>query len=238
VSNNIETARRNALVWVRYIRTVYLPYLDRFSEVALKWVAPALSDERISKAADDLESEVFESYPGTEDTDPAEVAEHAFGIALDYHMTVRDVRWAVLAMEATALYHMVEQQVCDLCRLAFYGPEGEALNPGTAIALLLTLGVDVTTFISWPRITELRHLANCVKHAEGNSCEQLRKLRPDLFEKPTLELELKVKGIVRHVRNPLMGEDLYVTEQELAGGAEVVRQFWLELANALELSNG
>ena len=92
----------------------------------------------------------------------------------------------------------------------------------------------MTTFISWPRIDELRHLANCVKHAEGNSCEQLRKLRPDLFENPTVEPEFKIRGIVQHVRNPLIGEDIYITEQEFASYAEVVRQFWLELANAME----
>jgi hypothetical protein len=39
-------------------------------------------------------------------------------------MTARDVRWAVVAMSAAALYHLVEQQVCDLCRLAFFGPDG------------------------------------------------------------------------------------------------------------------
>ena len=122
IEKAIEIAKRNALFWVHHIRSVYLPYLETFSEVALQWVAPALSDERLSKAADDLESKVYASYPGTEDTDPADAAQHAFDVALDYYSTVADVRWAVLAMEAAALYHLVEQQVCDLCRLAFYGP--------------------------------------------------------------------------------------------------------------------
>jgi hypothetical protein len=31
-----------------------------------------------------------------------------------------------------------------------------------------------------------------------------------------------------------MGEDLYRTEQEFAGYIEVVRQFWVEVASALE----
>ncbi|MGO9059100.1 MAG: hypothetical protein ACLQU2_17180 [Candidatus Binataceae bacterium] len=235
VKEAVEIAKRNALVWAGHIERVYLPYLDRFSEVAREWVAPALSDERITKAANEIESKVFNAYPGNEDTDPADVAEHAFNISLEYYMTVGDVRWALFAMEAAALYHLVEQQLCDLCRLAFGGPDGVPLNPGQSIELLKALGIDVTTFIIWPRINELRHLANCVKHAEGNSCEQLRKLRPDLFENPTLNIgdDFKMRGVVRHVRNPLMGEDIYVTEQELAGHTEVVRQFWMELASAL-----
>jgi hypothetical protein len=97
-------------------------------------------------------------------------------------------------METAALYHLVEQQVCYLCRLAFYGPQGVPLNPGTSISLLRALDVDVTTFTSWLRIDELRHLANCVKHAEGNSCEQLRKIRPDLFEKPTFGLAFNMSA--------------------------------------------
>jgi hypothetical protein len=234
VEEAVEIAKRNALFWVHHIQRVYLPYLKRFSEVALEWVAPALSDERITKAANELESKVFDSYPGNEDTDPADVAEHAFNISLEYYMTVGDVRWALFAMEAAALYHLVEQQFCDLCRLAFWGPDGEPLNRGQSVELLRALGIDVTAFITWPRITELRHLANCVKHAEGNSCDQLRKLRPDLFEKPSLGDDVKLRGIIRHVRNPLMGEDIYVTEQEFASYAGIVRQFWLELASALE----
>ncbi len=233
IEEAVRIAKRNALVWADRIRRVYVPYLDTFSEIAIQWLAPALSDDRISKAANELESKVWESYPGNEDTDPADVAEHASDVALQYYMTVRDVRWAVLAIVAAALYHLVEQQVCDLCRLAFYGPHGKPLTPGASISLLRELGIDVTELASWTRIDELRHLANCVKHAEGNSCDQLRKLRPDLFEKPTLGAEFRMIGI-RHVRNPLMGEDIYITEQEFSSYVGAVREFWQELSTAVE----
>jgi hypothetical protein len=230
----MEIARRNALFWAHHVRRVCVPYLDKFSEVLLRWIAPSLSDEKISEAADEVESKAYEAYPWSEDADPSDAAEEAFNVGLDYYLTVRDVRWAVFAMAAATLYHLVEQQVCDLSRLAFFGPHGAPVGPGESVRLLKELGIDVELLSSWPRIIELRHLANCVKHAEGNSCDQLRKLRPELFEKPTLGNGFKMSGLRTHVRNPLMGEDIYVTEDKLNAYVASVRKFWHQLADQLE----
>jgi hypothetical protein len=230
----VQIAKRNALSWAHYARTVYVPYLDTFSEVVLQWLAPAMSDENISKAAGRVESEAYQAYPGYEDEDPSIAAEHAFNRGLIYFQIVSDVRWAVLSMAAAALYHLVEQQFCDLCRLSFLGPDGEPLDRNKSIYLLKHLGIDVEALSTWPRIKELRYLANCVKHAEGNSCNQLRKDRPELFQKPTIEPELYMSGSPIRVRNPLMGEDIYVTEREFDSYVDAVREFWRQLVEELK----
>jgi hypothetical protein len=228
----VEIARRNALSWAHYVRSVYLPYLDVFSEVVLQWVAPAMSEERISAAANARESKAYETYPWSEYTDGSEAAELASDVGLIYYMTVRDVRWALLSMAAAALYHLVEQQVCELARLAFFGPDGRPLTPGTSVDLFERLGVKLTDFAAWQQIEELRHLANCVKHAEGNSCAQLRRARPDLFEKPTVGETLRAGRA--QVRNPLMGDDIYVTVESFDAYVCTVRLFFKQLAHDLE----
>lgn len=43
----------------------------------------------------------------------------------------------------------------------------------------------------WHKIKELRLVVNVLKHAEGDSAERLRKMRPNLFEWPQ---DYNIKG--------------------------------------------
>lgn len=199
----------------------------------MRWLAPTLSTEKISDAADERENKVWDEYPFSEDTDPADVAEHAHDVALNYYLALHDTRWAVLAMLAAALYHLVEQQVCELCRLACFGPSGHSVNPKESVDLLKLVGIELVRFSTWPRIEELRHLANCVKHAEGGSCEQLRKIRPELFRMLGRDHDLP-ESVKTRIGNPLMGEDIYVSEEIFGEYIEQVQKFWEELADSLE----
>ena len=70
-------------------------------------------------------------------------------------------------------------------------------------------------------------VANVTKHAEGNSADQLRKLRPDLFTYPTFR-KLPPWGVMV-VRRPIAGEGIFVTEDEFKSFASAVRDFWLWL---------
>ena len=47
--------------------------------------------------------------------------------------------------------------------------------------LIKYYGIDIEKFSSWAKVNELRLLANAVKHADGDSCTELKGLRPDLF---------------------------------------------------------
>lgn len=79
----VEIARRNALFWADHVRSVYVSYLDTFSEVVLRWLAPVLSDERISLAAHEVESKAYQAYPWSEDADPSDAAQQAFDVGLE-----------------------------------------------------------------------------------------------------------------------------------------------------------
>jgi hypothetical protein len=47
--------------------------------------------------------------------------------------------------------------------------------------ILKSEGVDIESLKSWSKINELKLVADSVKHAEGRSSEELKKLRLDLF---------------------------------------------------------
>jgi hypothetical protein len=102
--------------------------------------------------------------------------------------------------------------------------------------LIRDYGINVENFISWPKVNELRLVANTVKHADGASCNNLKSLRPDLFDSPRLEGDASTFDLVkmREVFQPLIGEDLYVNRDEFANYVSTVKQFWEELANAFD----
>ena len=53
--------------------------------------------------------------------------------------------------------------------------------------LLSVYGIKIEAFHSWNKINELRLVANTAKHADGTSCEELKRLRPEHFTYPALK---------------------------------------------------
>jgi len=104
--------------------------------------------------------------------------------------------------------------------------------------------IEMDNFKSYKKLQELRHITNCVKHGKGDdrdSCAKLRELRPDLFQfidsfsasLPSHETyELFKRN--RAVRQPLVGEDLYISANQFASYASEVDSFWDELVEILE----
>jgi hypothetical protein len=73
-----------------------------------------------------------------------------------------------------------------LNRLIELDKKALSLSGWEAETKLRSLGIDVAKFPEWKSVMELRLVANCVKHAEGRACEELDKLRPDLFDPPSI----------------------------------------------------
>ena len=96
--------------------------------------------------------------------------------------------------------------------------------------------IDIEKFSSWTKVNELRLLANTVKHADGDSCAELKGLRPDLFVSPHRQNDRYALELaqVTPVIQPLAGEDVYVSPEEFAKYVEAVKMFWEELAKAFD----
>lgn len=91
---------------------------------------------------------------------------------------------------------------------------------------------DLLRVPSWGLIDELRLVANVVKHGEGESADDLRIKRPDLFVYLSFRDE-EIRIGTRRIETVLFGQDLYVTTDELVRYHKGSVAFWTELADAL-----
>jgi hypothetical protein len=95
-----------------------------------------------------------------------------------------------------------------------------------------TIGLDLASLPSWPLIEELRLVANVVKHGEGGSAGDLRKIRADLFVYPTFRKDKTGVGRLR-IERRLFGHDFFVTKEEFERYQKGSVAFWTELADEL-----
>ena len=192
------------------------PQLDAFGVHGIARLLGAFS--KIESEADQVAQSAFEAYgrlPGEgEMGDFAEAAEDE-GIA--YYQTLAELKQGVTNLLAVGLYHLFEQHHRRIRTII--SSESRSLP-------------ELRTFASWPRVDELRLLANTIKHADGSSAAQLRTIRPDYFIDPIIRgsvLAKRQQGRAAPVENPLGGTDLFVTKDDLDGYRDAVRALWGEI---------
>jgi hypothetical protein len=93
--------------------------------------------------------------------------EHAGEMMAETEGILRIVREAFVR----SLHHLWERELTAKMRIARY-------DESKAVAFLKSEGIDPNQ----TKLTVLRLAANVAKHSEGNSAEQLYKLRPELFD--------------------------------------------------------
>lgn len=207
-----------------------IPYLKAFGQYVMEDVVPVFASltERANAIAA-LEFKRFGEQPAGEDCDGdmGVAAEAAQDKGQAFYDTMVAIRQTSLNLFAAGLFHLLEQQLADLCRDGAF----EAAPPSdTKLSVVSTwyrknFNLDLTNFPAWPKIEQLRLLANSVKHGEGSSAAELRAIRPDLFQNPDLcELFQDFPEIytAQAVRLPLAGEDIFVTTEvflEFSGAA-------------------
>jgi len=230
----------NGRFWADYAREIWISEIEVLQETIEKRVLPSFAHiEQESEAAREAEQTRLNPFVGP-DTDPGDLAEAIHEAGLDYYIMRDNAKQGVLNLFAVALHHLVEQQQLALLRRALLSRSEENdisfLNRTTFISTLAQRGIDITVFRSWERLEELRLLANTVKHGDGNSADDLAKLRPDLFTPPVLKKDYSspLYGPMGPVYTPLAGVDLYLTEEDLLAYFRDVVSFWLELVSAIE----
>jgi hypothetical protein len=86
-------------------------------------------------------------------------------------------------------------------------------------------------------INELRLIANCSKHADGDSCRELREKRPDLFVKKLwasgVEEDAQRAVVHRLVEEPLGSKGLYLSEDEFTAKVEAIKAFRVAFAETI-----
>jgi hypothetical protein len=227
--------------WSRHFRQGFIPQVNAFCDAVINRVLPTFAG--IAKEADDVAQAEYQrvgslSATESEILDMADIAERAQEAGLVYYEALEGVRQSLTNLAAAALYHMFEQQLLLFHRKQVLHPSEEdnisKIKIGELKKRLLDGGLDIESLESWPKVDELRLVANCVKHAEGVSSEKLGKLRSDLFVHPaSRDEDLARLSSSARVYLPLAGQDVYVTVDDFEAYRSAVVLFWEEFGNAI-----
>lgn len=217
-----------------------IPYVKAYGEFVLNEILTPLSN--LENRADEIANSEFErlgSQPAYEDCDVdiGALAERAFNKGLAFYETMSPLRQTALNLFAAGLFHLIEQHLANLCRDATF----EVAPPrDTKLKIVREwyqshFQLDLSSLAPWPKIDELRLVANAIKHGEGDSADELRKVRPELFQPPSLrELPLNISRPHIPIEMPLAGQDLYVTEPLFSEYCQAANQLFTDIANHFE----
>lgn len=227
----------NIGLWERYIRNQFIKQITLFVENVENQLIPTFDNiESEAEKVSEKEWNELCSSCYSPDIDPADLAERAEEAGIDQYMMLSGIKQALLNIAATALFHLFEQQVIFLLRREILHPAEK--NDVRLMKLpvfkerLNQKGIDVNHF-SWDVIDELRIVANSVKHAEGKSAIDLRKIRPDLFTHPLANDDGMAIGLIPRLYMPLAGEDIYVSIDDLNKYRSALVEFWKSLISAM-----
>jgi hypothetical protein len=227
--------------WAPHFRSVFVTQIEVFARAVRVRLLPTFDAiEREAQEIAEAEYRRIGELPGgTWSGDMADADEYAHQEALGHYEAMTDVQQSLMNLVAAALFHLVEQQRLLFHRKQVLHPRDEndrsKFGEGTMRKLLKEAGVDLADLPSWPKLQEMRLLANTVKHGEGRSADELRAVRPDLLTHPMFRGSGDRLDIpARSIRTPLGGDGVYVTPADLDAFAEVAVSFWNEFADAIE----
>ena len=218
--------------WERHFNTGFISAIDLFAnhfERALP------SEEEISDLAERAQKEATRRLEGwaTEDTDPADLYEQAFDAGLEMYQGLKRMRQGIRNLFAVGLYHLFEQQIFELHRLCLeWGFKGRVTVGRAGGSLKRQFDIDIRLLSDWPELETLRLVANCAKHAEGtpvDSCAKLRGLRPEFFTRP----EVDPNYVYPEALQPLVGDGLYVSDEQLRRFVAAMKYFWTDLGSMI-----
>ena len=213
--------------FIDYFRSTCVSYVEAFARCLTEKLLPAFNNaEEEAKQIEEAEYQRLNDLPGNGEVAPDEIAETAFEKGLFWYTSMVQMRQALINMFAVGLYHLFEQQL----KFSFSRDLEELGKKKSLEKVLEDNGFETKNFQSWPKINELRLIANTAKHAEGKSSKDLKTICPELFEKPLPEDDdcpLDPGPVYR----PLFGEQFYVTKETFEKYVEALKCFWIELSN-------
>jgi len=224
------------------VRSSPAPYVKAYGECVRRDVLPAFSD--LVKKAHKVARAEFQrlgSLPADENSsgDMSAAADAAEEKGQVFYDTMIALRQTTLNLFAAGLFHLLEQQLADLCvDGAFEVP------PPTDTKLSIVVewynrhfNLDLASLPVWTKIDELRLIANAVKHAEGGAAQRLRDLDPKLFQNPSLREvfpDFPFMHTALSLRLPLAGDNFYVTDERFSEYSEVANRMFELIAEFFE----
>ena len=224
-----------------YITGALVPQIQRFDKMFSETVSPPFAnpEAQAEKVAHDCWDQKMSEPVGEygPDEDAGDIADDAHQESLDFYFTMTAMHHTVLLnLFAAGVFHLFEQQAASLLA-DWTGNRPD--KPFAAFEALVSNkngpAIDVKAAPTWSRINELRLVANVVKHAEGNSADQLRSVNDAYFKLPAVRGTPLGKdfGGAQMLGEPLTGEGLYITKDDYDAFVATVIEFWNWLAGVV-----
>lgn len=176
-----------------------LETIEAFSKTIYNRLLPTF--ESLEEEAKEIERKSLEKAKKTfhpDVMDEADVYENAYHDGVSHYLLYKDMKIDFLNSAVTWLFHMFEKD----CTRIFKTTSGDKKKEQ-----LVELSIDTAKGSLWKNNNhELRHLANTIKHGDGWSCEELKKIRPDLFkdhlgEKSPTEIEVPLQDFESYIND-------------------------------------
>lgn len=156
--------------------------------------------------------------------DPGTVSEEAFEFVLE----LAEINSYMLGMAIVGLYHLWERTVIrflrrEICHFMLK-PEPSFRNYDRIRKIFLQYSTDIENLPCSSNLWELRKVANSIKHATGNSYDDLKKSHSDIL-KPSSDTSyshLPIQG----GEYTLLGVDIHPTPIHFQRYKQAVLDFW------------
>jgi hypothetical protein len=204
--------------------------ISNFVEIYSQKLLPVFKD--IENDAEKYTNDIYNnsmSQPACDDSmDPGSIAETATEEGIEYYSYLKLGKYNLTATWHATLYQMWEQQA----RLFLFQEISHTdkiefekfCDCLSKIKIKFKLyKVDIESFSCWPEINELRLLCNVIKHGEGESAKDLRKVKATLFKKED------GKNHVTIFKTTLLEETLNIDETTLNNYRDALLFFWDEI---------
>jgi hypothetical protein len=234
--------------WGRWIREVFVSEIAWMRRSVFDHVLPSFPDP--STEADKASDAAWEramSQPSDGSDDPSGYVEWAEEKGLETYQGFISMRQAAVNLYAVMLWHLLEQQflVFHMRQVLEIHEEQDVKKKPKTRGQLFRLeefhqrldagGCAMKALPSWPKVDELRLVANAVKHGPGKSLDNLYEIRPDLLTWPESgTLDLPLGKSCAWVEKPAGGEDIYVGDADLAAYFDAAASLWQEFSKAIE----
>lgn len=204
----------------KYIKIYFVRLLPVFKDIESE------ADKRANDFFNDFMSQT--AYGGF--SDPSSIAEEALGIGAEHYLYLKYGKYILTATWHATLYQLWEQQLrlflfremSHVCKIQF---ETFCTKWSEIKEKFKIYNVDIERFLCWPQINELRLLCNVIKHGDGDSAKELRKVKPELFkQEPDDDTDY-----MKTFKTTLLEEILNIDEETLQNYSKSLLSFWDEI---------
>lgn len=227
---------RNANYWKDWFTNVFVPEIRALEVAVFSKMLPSF--DNIAEEAEKLTEKEYERLGNrsadADDTDMGDIAEKAQDKGIEYYSLMSKMKREILAIFYVMLYRLFEQQLFYFYRKEILGVNEEYniedIKWKDLLARFQGVGIKLNDLKTYKNIHILGLIANIVKHGEGRSEKELRKIESAYFK-------YQKKGFRVFISEDIL-DSLKISEANFLEQIRNVVAFWNELSSVITVNTG